>query len=268
LFVANGNGTNGNGQGPRERIGAVMDKTDDKIRGSQAWNSIFRPGSVYRRGYTDSPRNRSYVIMNNVLYHLHPVKVKRHAVKVSYTLCLGGLSFFLFILLTVTGIFLMFFYRPATATAWSNIQTLETAVTFGSLVRNMHRWAAHLMVLSVFLHMCRVFYHGAYKAPREFNWVIGVILLTLTLLLSFTGYLLPWDQLALWAVTVGTNMMGYTPVFGSSVKYVLLGSKEIGNDTLLRWYVLHVLLLPFVIVIFMAVHFWRVRKDGGISGPL
>jgi quinol-cytochrome oxidoreductase complex cytochrome b subunit len=98
--------------------------------------------------------------------------------------------------------------------------------------------------------------------------VIGVVLLTLTLLLSFTGYLLPWDQLALWAVTVGTNMMGYTPVFGTSVKYVLLGSKEISNETLLRWYVLHVLLLPFVIVIFMAVHFWRVRKDGGISGPL
>ena len=114
--------------------------------------------------------------------------------------------------------------------------------------------------------MARVFYHGAYKAPREFNWVIGVVLLTLTLLLSFTGYLLPWDQLALWAVTVGTNMMGYTPVFGTSVKYVLLGSKEISNETLLRWYVLHVLLLPFVIVIFMAVHFWRVRKDGGISG--
>ena len=113
--MANGNGTNGNGSGPRERIGAALDKTDEKIRGSQAWNSIFRPGSVYRRGYTDSPRNRSYVIMNNVLYHLHPVKVKRHAVKVSYTLCLGGLSFFLFILLTVTGIFLMFFYRPATA---------------------------------------------------------------------------------------------------------------------------------------------------------
>src|SRR5581483_9616106 len=118
--------------------------------------------------------------------------------------------------------------------------------------RNMHRWAAHLMVLSVFLHMARVFYHGAYKPPREFNWVIGVVLLLLTLLLSFTGYLLPWDQLALWAVTVGTNMMGYTPVFG----------------TLLRWYVLHVLMLPFVIVIFMAIHFWRVRKDGGISGPL
>ena len=202
------------------------------MQGSQAWNSIFRPGSIFRKGYTDSPRNRSYVVMNSVLYHLHPVKVKRHAVKVSYTLCLGGLSFFLFILLTVTGIFLMFFYRPTAAQAWNDIYNLQTGVTFGLLVRNMHRWAAHLMVLSVFLHMARVFYHGAYKPPREFNWVIGVILLTLTLLLSFTGYLLPWDQLSLWAVTVGTNMIGYTPVFGDQVKFVLLGGKEIGNETL------------------------------------
>jgi quinol---cytochrome c reductase cytochrome b subunit, bacillus type len=261
-----GNG-NGNGNG-RLRIGERAGETFAKVQGSQAWTSIFRPGSIFRKGYTDSPRNRSYVIMNSLLYHLHPVKVKRHAVKVSYTLCLGGLSFFLFILLTITGIFLMFFYKPTEAQAWDTIKQLHTGVAFGLLVRNMHRWAAHLMVLTVFLHMARVFYHGAYKPPREFNWVIGVILLTLTLLLSFTGYLLPWDQLALWAVTVGTNMMGYTPVFGSSVKYVLLGSKEISNETLLRWYVLHVLLLPFVIVIFMAVHFWRVRKDGGVSGPL
>ena len=239
-----------------------------RAHGSQILTSIFRPGSIFRRGYTDSPRNRSYVIMNNVMYHLHPVKVKRHAVKVSYTLCLGGMSFFLFILLTVTGIFLMFFSRPTAAQAYDDIKTLQTSVAFGLLVRNMHRWAAHLMVLAVFLHMARVFYHGAYKPPREFNWVIGVILLTLTLLLSFTGYLLPWDQLALWAVTVGTNMMGYTPVFGSQVRFVLLGGVEIGTDTLLRWYVLHVLMFPFIIVIFMAVHFWRVRKDGGISGPL
>ena len=147
----------------KEKLGEL----DDKIRGSQAWNSIFRPGSVFRKGYSDSPRNRSYVIMNSVLYHLHPVKVKRHAVKVSYTLCLGGLSFFLFILLTITGIFLMFFYRPTSAQAWNDIYTLQTSVTFGLLVRNMHRWAAHLMVLSVFLHMARVFYHGAYKPPAR-----------------------------------------------------------------------------------------------------
>src|SRR5207302_9591343 len=106
-----------------------------RIQGSQFWTSVFRPGSIFRKGYTDSPRNLSYVIMNSVLYHLHPVKVKRHAVKVSYTLCLGGLSFFLFIMLTVTGIFLMFFYSPTAANAWNDVKTLETAVAFGSLVR-------------------------------------------------------------------------------------------------------------------------------------
>ena len=153
-----------------------MSQLSEQVQASQAWSSIFRPGSIFRKGYSDSPRNRSYVIMNSVLYHLHPVKVKRHAVKVSYTLCLGGLSFFLFIHLTVTGIFLMFFYRPTAAQAWNDIQTLQTAVGFGLLVRNMHRWAAHLMVLSVFLHMARVFYHGAYKPPREFNWVIAALI--------------------------------------------------------------------------------------------
>jgi quinol---cytochrome c reductase cytochrome b subunit, bacillus type len=206
--------------------------------------------------------------MNNVFLHLHPVRVRQHAVKFAYTFCLGGLSFFFFLVLTVTGVFLMFFYVPSSTSAYDDILRIQAEVPFGLLTRNIHRWAAHLMVFFVFLHMMRVFYHGAYKPPREFNWVIGVVLLMLTLLLSFTGYLLPWDQLALWAVTVGTNMMGYTPVFGPQVKYVLLGSKEIGSETLLRWYVLHVLMLPFVIVIFMAVHFWRVRKDGGISGPL
>jgi quinol-cytochrome oxidoreductase complex cytochrome b subunit len=266
--VANGNGKNGRNGGGRERVAAVADKVDEKMRGSQAWNAIFRPGSVYRRGYTDSPRNRSYVIMNNVLYHLHPVKVKRHGVKLSYTLCLGGLSFFLFILLTITGIFLMFYYRPTGEAAYVDMQSLSTAVAFGSLVRNMHRWGAHLMVLTVFLHMSRVFYHGAYKPPREFNWVVGIVLLLLTLLLSFSGYLLPWDQLALWAVTVGTNMAGAVPAIGAQVKFGLLAGVEVTEATLLRFYVLHVLFFPFVIVIFMAVHFWRVRKDGGVSGPL
>ena len=253
---------------PKQSLGEKFADISEKTKASQAWNSIFRPGSIFRKGYSDSPRNRSYVVMNSLIYHLHPVKVKRHAVKVSNTLCLGGLSFFLFILLTVTGIFLMFFYRPTAAQAWDDIYTLQTSVTFGLLVRNMHRWAAHLMVLSVFLHMARVFYHGAYKAPREFNWVIGVILLLLTLLLSFTGYLLPWDQLAIWAVTVGGNMAGYTPVIGAQAKFGLFAGLEATTATLLRFYVLHVLFLPFIIVIFMAVHFWRVRKDGGISGPL
>ena len=256
---------NGNGKvGLRDRV----KEANEKLWGSQLAESILRPGSPFKKGYSDSPRNRSYVVMNNVLYHLHPVKVKRHGVRLSYTLCLGGLSFFLFILLTITGIFLMFYYTPSAQTAYPDIEALSTNVAFGSLVRNMHRWGAHLMVLSVFLHMSRVFYHGAYKPPREFNWVVGVVLLFLTLLLSFSGYLLPWDQLALWAVTVGTNMAGFVPVVGAQVKFALLAGVEVSAATLLRFYVLHVLALPFILVIFLAVHFWRVRKDGGISGPL
>ncbi len=258
--MANGNGKTG----LKDRIR----ETNEKLWSSQVVESILRPGSPFKQGYSDSPRNRSYVVMNNVLYHLHPVKVKRHGVKLSYTLCLGGLSFFLFILLTITGIFLMFYYTPTAEVAYADMEALSTSVAFGSLVRNMHRWGAHLMVLSVFLHMSRVFYHGAYKPPREFNWVVGVVLLFLTLFLSFSGYLLPWDQLALWAVTVGTNMAGFSPVIGNQVKFALLAGVEVSGATLLRFYVLHVLAFPFILVIFMAVHFWRVRKDGGISGPL
>ena len=255
-------------EGLRGRAIEKARELNDRLRGSQVMESILRPGSPFKKGYADTPRNRSYVVMNNVLYHLHPVKVKRHGVKLSYTLCLGGLSFFLFILLTITGIFRMFYYTPTENRAYVDIQALSTSVAFGSLVRNMHRWGAHLMVLSVFLHMSRVFYHGAYKPPREFNWVVGVVLLLLTLLLSFSGYLLPWDQLAYWAVTVGSNMAGFVPVMGAQVKFLLLASVEVSAATLLRFYVLHVLFFPFVIVIFMAVHFWRVRKDGGVSGPL
>jgi len=250
------------------RLRKRVKDTNERLWGSQFVESILRPGSPFKKGYSDSPRNRSYVVMNNVMYHLHPVKVKRHSVKLSYTLCLGGLSFFLFILLTVSGIFLMFYYTPTAEQAYADMEALSTSVAFGSLVRNIHRWGAHLMVLAVFLHMSRVFYHGAYKPPREFNWVVGVILLFLTLFLSFSGYLLPWDQLALWAVTVGTNMAGFTPVIGDQVKFALLGSVEVSGATLLRFYVLHVLAFPFILVIFMAIHFWRTRKDGGISGPL
>jgi len=159
---------------------------------------------------------------------------------------------------------------------------LQFDVPFGMFLRNMHRWAAHGMVIAVWLHMFRVFLTGSYKPPREFNWVVGVILLTTTLLLSFTGYLLPWDQLSIWAVTVGTNMARATPLLGhegpfgpelgmkpdNDVRFMLLGGTQVGPPTLLRFYVLHCIFLPLFLAIFIAVHFWRVRKDGGISGPL
>src|SRR6056300_1384758 len=132
----------------RERFKQGAAGSGDSLRGSKFASSIFRPGSPFRKGYSDSPRNRSYVVMNNVLYHLHPVKVKRHGVRLSYTLCLGGMSFFLFIVLTITGIWLMFYFRP-TEMAYADIQALQTSVAFGWLVRNMNSWGDHLMVLVV-----------------------------------------------------------------------------------------------------------------------
>ncbi|MDQ4005165.1 MAG: cytochrome b N-terminal domain-containing protein [Actinomycetota bacterium] len=232
------------------------------VKESSLWRSLFR------QPYPNTSRTRALAVMNNVFLHLHPVRVKRHAVRYTYTFCLGGISFFLFLVLTVTGLYLMFFYVPSISRAYQDIQAIEASVAFGSLVRNMHRWGAHLMVLTVFLHMIRVFYHGAYKPPREFNWVIGVVLLLLTLLLSFTGYLLPWDQIAFWAITVGTQMAQYAPILGPETGFFLLGGIQVGGDTLLRFYVMHVIAFPLITAIFLIVHFWRIRKDGGISGPV
>jgi quinol-cytochrome oxidoreductase complex cytochrome b subunit len=232
------------------------------VKESAVWRSLFR------QPYPTTSRTRALAVMNNVFLHLHPVRVKRHAVRYTYTFCLGGISFFLFLNLTVTGLYLMFFYVPSISRAFQDIQVIESAIAFGSFVRNMHRWAAHLMVLTVFLHMIRVFYHGAYKPPREFNWVVGVVLLFCTLWLSFTGYLLPWDQIAFWAITVGTQMAQYAPILGPETGFFLLGGIQIGQDTLLRFYVMHVIAFPLITAIFLIVHFWRIRKDGGISGPV
>ena len=241
---------------------SFLERVDQTIRRSPVWRSLFR------QPYPNDERSRAYAVMNNVFLHIHPVRVRQHAVKFAYTFCLGGLSFFLFLVLTITGVYLMFFYVPSSVLAYSNILDIQSEVTFGLLTRNVHRWGAHLMVFFVFLHMMRVFYHGAYKPPREFNWVVGVVLLFLTIMLSFSGYLLPWDQIAYWAITIGTNMGGYAPLISTPFNRLLLGGLEVGQNTLLRFYVLHIMFFPLVAAIFLAVHFWRIRKDGGISGPL
>ena len=251
-----------------------------RIASSVASSQLYR--SVFRHDYVDSVRNRALEVTSNVFLHLHPISIPRHALKVTYTFCLGGLTFFLFLVETLTGVLLMFYYRPVPEYAYVDMKTLAYAVQFGMVLRNLHRWGAHLMVICVMLHMLRVFLTGSYRPPREFNWVVGVTLLVLTLLLSFTGYLLPWDQLAYWAVTVGTNMAAATPVIGAEgpfhsllgmtsmndVRFLLLGDMRVGSNGLLRFYVLHCVGLPLVAVVFMMVHFWRVRKDGGISRPL
>ncbi|MFN7976259.1 MAG: cytochrome b N-terminal domain-containing protein [Acidobacteriota bacterium] len=178
-------------------------------------NRVVR--SVVRHGFPDSNRNRSLAVFSNFFLHIHPVKVRLRAIRFSRTLYLGGLSAGAYFILVVTGIFLMFYYRPSVPEAYEDMKDLQFVVSAGVFLRNLHRWTAHTMVALVFLHMVRVFFAGAYRPPREFNWVIGVGLLVLTLLLSFTGYLLPWDQLAFWAITVGTNMAKSVPWSGRGI---------------------------------------------------
>jgi len=237
--------------------------------GTQFWNWLTETQiwtSVFRHGRPDSDRNRVLVMLSNVFLHLHPVRIRKSGVKLRYTWCMGGLSFFLFLVLTFTGLLLMFYYRPTLEYAYSDIIGLREHVPLG-IMREMHRWGAHAMVITVWLHMFRVFMTGSYKPPREFNWSVGVIMLVLTLLLSFTGYLLPWDQLSYWAVTVGSNIIKAMPFFGDKIRFLVLGGNTVGENALLRFYVLHVVVLPLIAGVFIAIHFWRVQKDGGLTVP-
>ena len=228
---------------------------------TNVWSSIFR------NPLPETDLQRASTSFTNFFLHIHPVKVHRNTLRPIYTLGLGLMSFFLFVILIVTGILLMFYYVPSTSQAYDRMLDLRGTVAFGIFLRNMHRWSAHGMVAVVFLHMCRVFLTGAYKKPREFNWVLGVLLLLVTLFMSFTGYLLPWDQLAFWAITVGTAIAGYAPLIGKEIQFVLLGDTSVGQEALLRFYVLHVAVLPAILTLLIAVHFWRIRKDGGLSRP-
>ena len=223
--------------------------------------------SVFRNPLPISDLGRASTSFTNFFLHIHPVKVHRHSLRATYTWGLGLIAFFLFLILSVSGVLLMFYYVPSTAQAYDRMLDLRGTVAFGIFLRNMHRWAAHGMVAVVFLHLARVFLTGAYKPPREFNWLLGVGLFLLTLFASFTGYLLPWDQLAFWAITVGTSIAGYAPVFGKQIRFILLGDSSVGQEALLRFYVLHVAVLPILMSVLVAVHFWRIRKDGGLSRP-
>lgn len=231
----------------------------ESLRATRVW------GSVFRRGPAINNRTRSLAIVGNLLLHWLPVKVREKSLRVRATYYLGSLSLMLFILLTVTGLLLMFYYHPATPKAYQDMKDLRFVVSNGAFLRNMHRVSAQLMVLLVFWHMFHVFYRGAYRPPREFNWVVGIILLLLTLFLSYTGYLLPWDQLAFWAVTVGTNIISAAPFIGNQVRFLALGGHGVGESTLLRFYVLHVVILPLLAFLFIGVHFWRLRKDRGLT---
>ena len=229
-------------------------------------SEVYR--SIVRRDPLSTEKGKAELVFLNLWLHIHPVKVKKENFRILHTWYLGFITFYLFLILVGTGVALMFYYRPYPAQAYQDMKDLQFVVFMGSFLRNVHRWAAHGMVICVILHLCRVFYTASYKKPRQFNWVVGVVLLLLTLGLSFTGYLLPWDQLAFWAITVGTNIGGYAPLLGAKIKEVLLGGHNVAEGALIRFYVLHVVVLPALVVLFTMLHFWRIRKDGGLSRPV
>lgn len=217
---------------------------------------------------TVEERSRFQIVANNLILHLHPVSVPAQALQFTYTWGLGGISAVLVILLSLTGLLLMFRYDARVQYAYISIQQLETQVMFGSLVRAIHHWSANLLVLTSFLHLLRVFITGSFKQGRTANWLIGVGLLVLALASNFSGYLLPWDQLSYWAVTVSTTLMTYIPLVGAAIRNFFLGGPQVGQAALSNFYALHVVVLPSLIISMMAYHFWKIRKNGGISQPL
>lgn len=218
-----------------------------------------------------SNREAGDSVVKNFLLHWFPAKVTRQSLSWNYSFWLGTISAVLFLILVLTGIPLMFLYVPSVERAYLSVKDIEFAVSYGWFLRGLHRISAHLMVAVVFLHMVRVFLTGAYKngtganQNRPLNWIIGIVLLLLTLLLSFTGYLLPWDQLAYWAITVGTNIASAAPLVGNSMRFFLLGGTTIEQNTLIRFYVLHCFFLPLLVTLLFSYHMWRVRKDGGLA---
>jgi cytochrome b6 len=243
----------------RKMATSFMEHTSNWVRGTRVWTSVFR------RGPARTNRTRSIAIFGNLFLHAVPVKVREKSLRVRATYYLGSISFFLLVLLTATGILLMLYYHPAVPQAYFDMKDLGFVVSNGVFLRNIHRVAANFMIIAVFAHLLHVFYRGGYRPPHEFNWVVGVILLLLTLFLSYTGYLLPWDQLAFWAITVGTNIISAMPFVGAQTRFLLLGGNLVGENALLRFYVLHCVILPMLTVMFVAIHFWRIQKDGGLT---
>lgn len=235
-----------------------IEKTLEQIQSTRVWRSIFRSGPGH------SNLHRARVVQQNIFLHLFSVKTRTRTLDFRPTWYLGALSLGTFGILVITGILLMLYYHPSAPQAYGDMKDLQFVVSSGVFLRNLHRWSAHAMVFLVFAHMFKVFYRGAYRPPREFNWVIGVFLLLATLLLSYTGYLLPWDQLAYWAVTVGSNIASAVPVLGAKMRFLLLGGHQVNANALLRFYVLHCMILPLGLIFLVAIHFWRIRKDGGI----
>jgi quinol-cytochrome oxidoreductase complex cytochrome b subunit len=201
------------------------------------------------------------------LLHFRPRSVPERTLRLSLSWGLGGMAAVLVFLLFGTGLMLKFVYEPTPGSAYDSIVYLNNQVPFGKLLRNIHRWSANGIIFVVFLHFLRVFYTSAFAAPRQFNWIIGLILFSAVLLSNFTGYLLPWDQLSYWAITISTSMLDYIPAVGTGLKEWILGGPEPGPKTLINFYAIHTAVLPIMLLFFLPFHFWRIRKANGLIIP-
>jgi len=224
--------------------------------------------SIYTGSINPKDENdRIRLAIKSFILHLHPRMINESTIKFNHTFGLGGMAVLLFVIQIFTGILLRFVYEPFPGRAFDSILYLQNEVLFGQLIRNIHHWSGILLILITFLHLLRTYFTGAFHPPRQFNWVLGLFLLILVVFSNFTGYLLPWDQLAYWAITVSTNMLEYIPLIGSSLRELVLGGSEVGNSTLLLFYNFHTGIFPILIIIVMSFHFWRVRKAGGVVIP-
>jgi quinol-cytochrome oxidoreductase complex cytochrome b subunit len=229
---------------------------------AEVWRSIFPRPLVPK---TERERRRS--IIQYFALHMRPVRTRRSTLPYSHTFGLGGSSLVLIGLMIFTGVLLMLVYEPTPERAYDSVVGLQGQFLFGGLVRNIHHWSANLLVAVALLHMLRVLLTGGFHGPRRFNWVLGLGLLAGVLAANFTGYLLPWDQLAFWAVTICTGMFGYVPWIGEWLQTVARGGAEVGSATLVIFYTFHTTLVPVALVLLMGFHFWRVRKAGGVVDP-
>lgn len=241
---------------------------DGAVRGIMAGLSAKELRAILRGDApTERPNPRYKAQVKSFVLHIRPKYYQRASTWFTHTWRLGWFSVFFFIVETVTGIILMVFYAPTPERAYGDMLNLLGHVPFGKFMRDLHRLGAEGMVAVVVLHMLRVYLTGSYKGPRKFTWFTGAILLLVTLVLSFSGYLLPWDQLAYWAVTIGTSMAEAAPLFGMQVNLLLRGAVDIWAGGLLRFYLLHIFLLPLVAVIFISVHYYKVAREHSISLP-
>jgi quinol-cytochrome oxidoreductase complex cytochrome b subunit len=246
----------------------AVDTVDGAFRGVMAGLSAKEMRAILRGDApTEKPNPRYKAQVKSFMLHLRPKYYQRASTWLTHTWRLGWFSVFFFTVETITGVILMIFYAPTPERAYDDMLYILGRVPFGLFMRDLHRLGAEGMVAVVVLHMVRVFFTGSYKGPRKFTWLTGVVLLLVTLFLSFSGYLLPWDQLAYWAVTIGTSMAGAAPVAGKEANLLLRGGLDIWAGGLLRFYLLHVLLLPLVAIIAISIHYYKVAREHSISLP-